>query len=42
MFGQHFYNKHISNTVIAFGTVFNNVNIFVVFNIDRAVHFQVW
>ena len=27
MFGQHFYNKHIRNTVIAFGTVFNNVNI---------------
>ena len=27
MFGAHFYNKHIRNTVIAFGTIFNNVNI---------------
>jgi hypothetical protein len=27
MFGQHFYNKSIRNTVIAFGTIFNNINI---------------
>ena len=27
MFGQHFYHKQIRNTVIAFGTIFNNVNI---------------
>ena len=27
MFGEHFYHKKIRNTVIAFGTIFNNVNI---------------
>ena len=27
MFGDHFYHKKIRNTVIAFGTIFNNVNI---------------
>ena len=27
MFGEHFYHKQIRNTVIAFGTIFNNVNI---------------
>ena len=27
MFGQHFYHKSIRNTVIAFGTIFNNINI---------------
>ena len=27
MFGQHFYHKQIRNTVIAFGTIFNNINI---------------
>ena len=27
MFGDHFYHKQIRNTVIAFGTIFNNVNI---------------
>ena len=27
MFGQHFYHKQIRNAVIAFGTIFNNVNI---------------
>ena len=27
MFGQHFYHKTIRNTVIAFGTIFNNINI---------------
>ena len=27
MFGEHFYHKTIRNTVIAFGTIFNNVNI---------------
>ena len=27
MFGSHFYHKQIRNTVIAFGTIFNNVNI---------------
>ena len=27
MFGEHFYHKQIPNTVIAFGTIFNNVNI---------------
>ena len=25
MFGQHFYHKSIRNTVIAFGTIFNNM-----------------
>ena len=27
MFGQHFYHKQIRNAVIAFGTIFNNINI---------------
>jgi hypothetical protein len=27
MFGEHFYHKQIRNTVIAFGTIFNNINI---------------
>ena len=27
MFGSHFYHKQIRNTVIAFGTIFNNINI---------------
>ena len=27
MFGDHFYHKQIRNTVIAFGTIFNNINI---------------
>ena len=27
MFGEHFYHKKIRNTVIAFGTIFNNINI---------------
>ena len=27
MFGQHFYHKQIRNSVIAFGTIFNNINI---------------
>ena len=27
MFGQYFYNKHIRNTIIAFGTIFNTVSI---------------
>ena len=27
MSGQHFYHKQIRNTVIAFGTIFNNINI---------------
>ena len=27
MFGQHFYHKQIRNTVIAFGTIFNNIHI---------------
>ena len=27
MFGEHFYHKKIHNTVIAFGTIFNNINI---------------
>ena len=27
MFGEHFYHKTIRNTVIAFGTIFNNINI---------------
>ena len=27
MFGAHFYHKQIRNTVIAFGTIFNNINI---------------
>ncbi len=27
MFGKHFYHKVIRNTVIAFGTIFNNINI---------------
>ena len=27
MFGQHFYHKRIRNAVIAFGTIFNNINI---------------
>ena len=27
MFGEHFYHTKIRNTVIAFGTIFNNVNI---------------
>ena len=27
MFGQHFYHKQIRNTVIAFGTIFNNISI---------------
>ena len=27
MFGQHFYHKQIRKTVIAFGTIFNNINI---------------
>ena len=27
MFGEHVYHKKIRNTVIAFGTIFNNVNI---------------
>ena len=27
MFGQHFYHKSIRNTVIAFGTILNNINI---------------
>ena len=27
MFWQHFYHKQIRNTVIAFGTIFNNINI---------------
>ena len=27
MFGEHFYHKQIRNTVIDFGTIFNNVNI---------------
>jgi len=27
MFGEHFYHKQIRNTVIAFGTIFNNIHI---------------
>ena len=27
MFGQYFYNKHIRNTVIAFGTIFNTIGV---------------
>ena len=27
MFGEHFYHKQIRNTVIAFDTIFNNINI---------------
>ena len=27
MFGQHFYHKQIRNSVIAFGTIFNNISI---------------
>ena len=27
MFGQYFYNKHLRNTVIAFGTIFNTIGV---------------
>ena len=27
MFGQYFYNKHIRNTIIAFGTIFNTIGV---------------
>ena len=27
MIGQYFYNKHIRNTIIAFGTIFNTIGV---------------
>ena len=36
MFGEHFYHKQIRNTVIAFGTIFNNINIKFVPVLSRA------
>ena len=37
MFGQHFYHKQIRNTVIAFGTIFNNNKIDLLWKQKRIV-----